>query len=257
MDKGNWTPIDKSVVFLLPKKRAYTTIEALISVSTDLDNIVFKSRKKPATPEEAIKLLRSQISISAYSSLWGWSRTKTRKFINDLSSDSGHLADRKGTGRGHHIRLVLNRIQMETNKDGTGRGQEEDTFNNPLSFDPVNQKEHKGILPQAEKSLPVSFQEYCKANAVPLENKRAIEFYLVTYRKYRKEEHPRLRPEQWQEAVECILYALEDEIDLESARIMIVKHFQTQYKAGCDYRIMHYISKEGVIKDNRFYEECY
>jgi len=128
--------IDKSVVSLLPKTRAYTEIEALLSLSIDIDELTHKTNTQPTTATEAVQLVLSQNSISGYASLWGWSRHKTRRFINDLAKSSGHVADRKGTGRGHPIRLIINNLQLVADRKGTGRGQEGDTSNNPIILKP-------------------------------------------------------------------------------------------------------------------------
>jgi hypothetical protein len=136
MNRGNWVMIDKRVVSLLPKTRAFTEIEALLSLSIDVDNLAYKTNTQPATATQAVQLVLSQNSISGYASLWGWSRHKTRKFINDLAESSGHVADRKGTGRGHHIRLIINNLQLVEDGLGTGRGQVADTSNDPIILKP-------------------------------------------------------------------------------------------------------------------------
>ena len=65
MQLGNWVPIDKRLVKFLPKSRKYTEMEAAFSLSIDYDN-------------------QNNVTVSGYSKLWGWSRTKVNNFLNEL-----------------------------------------------------------------------------------------------------------------------------------------------------------------------------
>jgi hypothetical protein len=107
MKNGNWIALDKNIVGLLPHGRSYTIIEALISFTIDIDN------DKPWT-------------INGYANQWGWSRNKVRKFTEELRTVKGHVADRKGTGKGHHISLKINNLHEVEDKKGTVKGQERD-----------------------------------------------------------------------------------------------------------------------------------
>ena len=62
LDDGNWVPVHKAGVSKLPRDRPYTKVEAMFSMSVDLDNGVQKS-------------------IRAYSRMWGWSRGKVERFV--------------------------------------------------------------------------------------------------------------------------------------------------------------------------------
>jgi hypothetical protein len=62
---GNWVAIRKVFARYLPDDRPYSKLEAVVSVSMDFDS------KNPA-------------SYSGYSKLWGWSRNKVKKFMDDL-----------------------------------------------------------------------------------------------------------------------------------------------------------------------------
>lgn len=107
MKSGNWVPLDKSLVKLLPKTRPYSYIEAMFSYTVDRDN-------------------DNEGSINGYAVLWGWSRNKVRKFINELRTDEGHIADRKGTSKGQAIRFINNNLEAVEDKKRTGKGQLED-----------------------------------------------------------------------------------------------------------------------------------
>jgi len=108
MKNGNWTGIDKALIHLMPKDRPYSIPEAMISLSVDLDN-----GKEP--------------TINGYSKLWGWSRNKVRKFVSELRTGRGHLADSKGTHKGHLITLKINGFREEEDSQGTVRGQSRDS----------------------------------------------------------------------------------------------------------------------------------
>lgn len=108
MKQGNWIAIDKALIHLMPKDRPYSIPEAMISLSVDLDN-----GKDP--------------SINGCSKLWGWSRNKVRKFVTELRTGRGHLADSKGTYKGHLITLKIKGFREEEDSQGTVRGQSKDS----------------------------------------------------------------------------------------------------------------------------------
>ena len=110
MKKGNWMPISKAAVKHLPKDRPYTELEALFSVQYDYDC------KRPVT-------------VSGYSALWSWSRTKVAKFLDLIGAEVFHesntekLRNQKGHIKKHikdiketnkeHIRLCENSVLQE------------------------------------------------------------------------------------------------------------------------------------------------
>jgi hypothetical protein len=104
MQKGNWTGIDKRVVCLLPKDRRFTELEALISLQIDVHN-------------------NSIGTISGYASLWGWSRSKVRRFYYALLSGKDHYVDNRGTRKGQPIRIIFRDLQNETDITKTINGQ--------------------------------------------------------------------------------------------------------------------------------------
>lgn len=108
MKDGNWTGIDKALINLMPKNRPYSIPEAMISLSVDLDN-----GKEP--------------TINGYAKLWGWSRNKVRKFVSELRTGKGHLADSKGTYKGHLITLRIKGFRDVEDNKGTVKGQSEDS----------------------------------------------------------------------------------------------------------------------------------
>lgn len=85
---GNWVAIRKVFAKHLPMDRPYTKLEAVFSISLDFDS------DNPA-------------SYSGYSKLWGWSRNKVKKFMDDLGisilkpATSEELRLQKGKLKGH------------------------------------------------------------------------------------------------------------------------------------------------------------
>ena len=85
-----------------------------------------------------------------------------------------------------------------------------------------------------------------------------IEYYLDMYKHYRKEKHPKMKLHQWQEVFNNITHAYDDrnntDIELlgEVFENIVQQHFETKYKAGCDYRLLHFISGSNIA--NRYYE---
>lgn len=115
---GGWIPLDKGLVMTLTNiDRPYSYIEAMFSHTLDVDN-------------------KKEWSISGYSKLWQWSRNKVRKFMVEIYQSRGHLADRKGTGKGHPISFIDKRLWVVKDRKRTGKGQEEDGTNNPIILKP-------------------------------------------------------------------------------------------------------------------------
>ncbi len=65
MQRGRWIPVDKSACRYLPTNRAFTELEALMSVQLDYDN-------------------GAEVTVQGYSSLWRWSRGKVGRFLEKI-----------------------------------------------------------------------------------------------------------------------------------------------------------------------------
>jgi len=65
MIHGNWVAVCKNFKIYFPKDRPFTKLEAVFSLAIDVDN-------------------RTPISYSGYAKLWGWSRNKVKKFMDEL-----------------------------------------------------------------------------------------------------------------------------------------------------------------------------
>jgi len=86
--------------------------------------------------------------------------------------------------------------------------------------------------------------------------KKSIGYYILMYKKYKREEHPKLQIYQWKQVVDEWLtidrdYDDDTEIDTDAINEIIGIHFGTKYTKG-NYSIMHFIS--GEIRKNRFHE---
>jgi len=251
MKKVSYIAIDKRVSSLLPKKRAYNTIEALISVSIDIDNLIHKTGIKPETEEEAIRLLLSNVSISAYASLWRWSRWKTRKFLYDLSTSNGYIVNRKPTGNRHPVSLIIKGLQDITDRKPT-----------LLTILNTKKESIRDFDLQDKEGFPLSFERFIgenNQNHLDREKTLCIAYFLDKFARIQKDQHPHLKPNQWQEAIDTIFNVKFDdgnkEIDSEQCKRIIDVYFEKKYQVGCDYHLPHFLS-EG-IKKNLFYEELY
>lgn len=116
-------------------------------------------------------------------------------------------------------------------------------------------KKNKGIFPSSQNTA-LSFSEFEKQYTVDEEAYGAISHYLLCYEQQFGECHPRLKAEQWQRAVDQILYCDEigGDLEVEQIKAMIDQHFRTRYR-DCDYNILHFLS-DGV-KKCRYYERVY
>lgn len=117
MQKGNWIPIDKALVRLLPKGRVFSEPEAAISLTFDYD-------------------CGNLVTGAGYASRWGWSRKRVKKFMESMGveivypentkskrNQKGHIALHKRNIKGtykEHKRLVDSKwLEDDGNIKGT------------------------------------------------------------------------------------------------------------------------------------------
>lgn len=130
---GNWVGIHKGFVKSLPIDRPYTELEAVFSLSVDADF------KNPA-------------SISGYSKLWSWSRSKVRRFLADIEVEiiypeelkkkqnqkgqiKGQIRDRSETDK-RQARFIIDKgLYRAKNRSETDKGQMKDRSKN-TTIDP-------------------------------------------------------------------------------------------------------------------------
>jgi hypothetical protein len=252
MIKGNWIPYDKRVVYFLPKDRPFTVIEAMLSYSIDRDN-------------------KHRGSINGYASLWNWSRDKVRRFIKTIEKGEDYYPTGKKTSnhtsQKQAIRYVINKLESikNSNADREPDKQNDGTIYpyNPISLNPKKEKD-KGVFPKTEKLSPsLSFENFIKEKIqkneedVDREKIETIAYFLNMFQATQRDQHPHLKPDQWQYAIDTI-FDVEDDptaIDEESCRAIIDKYFSKKYQDGCDYHLAHFLSYG--VKKNLFYEELY
>ena len=174
----------------------------------------------------------------------------------------------------------LNSGKLRKNKDLGGKGgsdllatTDEPKGNTPSpspspSPSPLKGIKNKGIVSDENNSCPLSFKEYLKTNSssAVISNFKdvveAIKHFLCAYKKYRGEEHPKLKPEQWYEYIMAMSSFYDPDIgsdrgesSLDELKVMIERYFQKQYRDDCDYRLAHFVSP-GVFK-NLFFEKIF
>lgn len=232
MRQGNWIPVDKRFIHLLPKDREFTYLEAMISYSVNRDN-------------------GRSGTINGYAERWKWSRDKVRRFIRTIENGTDYLTDGHKTGKRQVIRYVFNKLEDAEN---TPRHPHTDTHTDtikdpdPESLNPKSHKE-KGAQPGLVL-YPLSFLNYLKSiKDFDREKAAAVDYYLRTYKRYLNDEHPHLKPDQWDHVMSTIFLAYDPDNDreafvedYEAITQVIEKHFQTTYEMGCDYNILHFVS---------------
>ena len=108
-----------------------------------------------------------------------------------------------------------------------------------------------------DKTSVISFLELTKQYSMDNDAKKSINYYLSTYKRYRKKDHPSYKLDQWRKIISGWFYIDREEykgdvdINVYAMREIIDIHFMTKYKTG-DYSIGHFMS--GDIRTNRFHE---
>lgn len=250
MEKGNWIPVDKKAVSFLPKDRPYTPLEALYSLTVDVDN-------------------GKEGTIKGYAKLWQWDRSKVRQFVNELLAGLQHYPDRKTTQKRHPIRFVFNNLQPQNDTNPTGNQHRFNPTKEPNPISPIKGEEKdKGLASKRRsRTVVLSFEAYKRRfKPVHHEAMEAVEYFLKIRKAFAAKnslrDHLPLHPEQWEAIVETILIVGDDDtrgadtdIDLQDCKAMIDRYFETKFRSGCDYSIVHFNNIK--VKANRFFETAY
>jgi len=134
MQNGEWIPVSKYFLDSLPRNRKFTELEAMYSMTIDYDN----GRK---------------ITVSGYSRLWGWSRSKVTKFIDSMGvlveydektgkkqNQKGQIKrqikDRKETDKGQKRFIDSKWLKKTKDRSGTDKGQIKDRSKS-TTIDPI------------------------------------------------------------------------------------------------------------------------
>lgn len=120
-------------------------------------------------------------------------------------------------------------------------------------------EEYKGA--NEIRSIALSFKEYKKKYPINEETIEGIQYFLKKFKRHRFEEHPNLKPWQWDAVVKTLFLSYDenlqkfDDLDLDSLKAMINKYFIIEFQDGCNYSIIHF-NNDGV-KVRRMYEVAY
>ncbi len=242
MKKGNWIPMDKRLVNLLPKDRKYTYLEAMLSYSVDRNS-------------------NKLGSVNGYSVLWKWSRDKVRRFVRTIENGADYQTDSHKTGKRQAIRYVFDTLESAENRDvDTHTDTHTDTTNDLNLISPIL-KEHIRVAEQVQPTHPLSFEDFIGKNQKFLNRDKAeaIQYFLAKYARTMKDQHPKLKPKQWEKAVENI-FTIEDDdnvIDLDGCMALIDKYFSDteRYQKNCNHSLIHF--NTNGVKKNLYYEELY
>lgn len=106
------------------------------------------------------------------------------------------------------------------------------------------------------RSLCLSLEEYVSTYEVNQGTVNTLRYYLDIYLRNRNQDHPKLKIDYW-ERIKKNIESFNNEYDLniEHWKIIIDKHFATDYKKDCDYNLLHFTSYK--IMENRYYEKIY
>jgi len=143
MKKGNWVPMDKTLVKTLRNiNRPYSVVEAMFSYSVDQD-------------------CGKENTLRGYAKLWGWSVGKVRRFVECLRNTSETVVERKGNSSGTVVRFVSGSYETLAeqlrNSYGTVAEQLQYATNNPNPNPNPKDKKTKRFTPP-DISL---VKEYC------------------------------------------------------------------------------------------------
>ena len=139
--KSGWVPLDKNLQQEFKHiNRPFSRIEAMYSYTLDADN-------------------GSAGSIKGYAKLWGWSRNKARKFIQEIRTREGHFGNTIRTRYGHPIHFIDKGLWSGKDRIRTGEGHDRDTIRYPTTNPNPNPKEGKDSDFRERKSPPCPHQQ--------------------------------------------------------------------------------------------------
>lgn len=158
MQIGKWVPLDKRLIKFLPKTRKYTEMEAAFSLSIDYDN-------------------QNDVTVSGYSTLWGWSRTKVNNFLDqmgveifypdntkNIQKQKGQIKkqkeDRKETEK-RQIRFIDSKwLDESKNRKKTEKKQKENRSKNTTIDPSLNPKPNINTLNKPEKVTDQTWNDF-------------------------------------------------------------------------------------------------
>ncbi len=103
INEGNWIPMDKRGVRKLPRDRAYSEVEAMYSLSCDLDNGFEKS-------------------VREYARMWQWSRKKVANFCKSALHVNFQEGSHSGATQEPEKFTWINNLQRRGDQVGSHSG---------------------------------------------------------------------------------------------------------------------------------------
>lgn len=123
-----------------------------------------------------------------------------------------------------------------------------------------NNKRQRGqnsVADRVDFSVYVMFLDDSDFTAVRRDQLEALANFVSLYESFRGKRHPKLTYEQWDKAREEMLYVADGigndfDLGVDDEEEMMTSYFETEYKDGCDYSVLHYIS--GNLRSIRYYD---
>lgn len=133
MKEGNWIPLDKRLTAYLPHNRPYTELEAMFSLTKDIDE-------------------NNEKSFRDYSRIWSWSRQKVNDFMEKLRATNKPIESQKKADRKPPFRIINNDLQEEESRKKANERPEE-SHKKAGTINPNPNKNH------TKKFMPPSVDE--------------------------------------------------------------------------------------------------
>lgn len=202
-------------------------------------------------------------SEDSFAKRWNWSRGKVRRFFQELIENHSILRKtvQKKTSVSNLIYIInYDAYQASDTENGTEDGRK---TVQEQELKELKHERKKDIRDSLRESPPLSFENFIKGTSQNpnffnqyRDQIKCVAYFIDKFKDTQKDEHPRLRSNQWLFAINNIFYVEtahgSDEINLDECRTIIDAYFKKKYQERCDYHLPHFLS-EGV-KKNLFYE---
>lgn len=167
----------------------------------------------------------------------------------------------------HSANLALSKVQMLHEQKCKTCTTNTIDYNREYNKD-YSKRVYKGFSPSENLSAPTEFnfkiverqiKSICKEENITNSDEIVdiVRYYYGKYKLRTGTDHPRLKQEQMKSVVNVLVHGTDliEELDFDSWRILIDKHFDTDYGFTHDWNINLFIEDE--IINNRFYETLY
>lgn len=154
--QGDFIGIDKRAFYWLPRVGQFTPLEALVSLTISIEDIIHKTGTHPKTADDAVDLLLNHVSVQAFAARWEWSWHKAERFIKQFRKAA---SERRANG--DSVRLIFNDLEstLSTRRRRGGdvtkikiKREKNTEFHPVLSFYLSRVKEEKGFELELRKA---------------------------------------------------------------------------------------------------------